>query len=193
MSEDYLQPDFYRFNQDSLALVKWIVARNNSAEWVADLGAGCGVIGIELARHLKPKHLQLVEWQPEFHPYLTHNLAKFLPVATQGLITISSYGQWQPPEKFDLIAANPPYYLPGKGEPSSHLQRQICRSFIHENWDELIKAMALSLKPQGRGYLVIKDRSEILTMAEKAIAQFPLSTSLERQNDLILIELKLIG
>ena len=50
MKDDYLQPDFYHFNEDSIQLVRFIKENiDNSTEHSAlEVGAGCGVISCEL-------------------------------------------------------------------------------------------------------------------------------------------------
>lgn len=190
MNDDYLQPDFYRFNQDSIELVKWIRTRVASSSAIADLGAGCGVMGLELARAFDPQRLELVELQDAFVPYLKANVAKFLPSTVRFRIEMVSYAKWKPDQTFDLLVANPPYYLPQSGEASKRLERQLCRSFIEDNWFQLIKAMELGLSPEGRGYLVVKDQPDIVLAMQAALKDSGLQTVKEKIKTVVLVELR---
>jgi tRNA1Val (adenine37-N6)-methyltransferase len=156
MSEDYSQPDFYRFNQDSLELVKWIIQNVSEAESVLDLGAGSGVIGIELARSLKPRRLTLVEVQREYEVHLRKNMDTFVPADTHTNIVIESFSQFAPSIKYDLIVCNPPYYLPGRGEVSPDPARAIARSFIVDRWEILLKKVSEVMSEKGRCFFVLK-------------------------------------
>lgn len=156
MSEDYSQPDFYRFNQDSLELVKWIINHVASAESILDLGAGSGIIGMELAQKFKPKKLTLVEVQREYEVHLQKNAERFVPVETQTSIVIESFSQFSPSTKFDLIVCNPPYYLPGRGEVSPDPARAIARSFIVDRWEILLKKVSEVMSEKGKCFFVLK-------------------------------------
>ena len=50
MESDYLQPDFYRFNSDSIELAKFVAKENakRKINSIGDFFCGCGVIGIEI-------------------------------------------------------------------------------------------------------------------------------------------------
>lgn len=171
MSEDYSQPEFYRFNQDSLQLVKWIIQQVSAAESILDLGAGSGIIGMELARTLKPKLLTLVEVQPEYEVHLKKNVESFVPSETKTNIVLESFSQFSTNEKFDLIVCNPPYYLPGRGEVSSDPKRAIARSFVVDGWDVLLGKVSEVMSEKGKCFFVLK-RDEWLErqVVEKALA-----------------------
>lgn len=82
---DYSQPDFYRFNEDSTKLVAFIQNHlKKTPQSIIDLGAGCGVIGIELKKLYHEAYLTLVEGQSEFLPYLKAILSylKLRPVSS---------------------------------------------------------------------------------------------------------------
>jgi len=159
---DYLQPDFYRFNEDSIKLVKYAASKVTEAKSILDLGAGSGIIGIELANILKPENLTLLEVQPEWNEYLQHNIEHFLNSETKALVVESSFGTWEPDKKYDLIVCNPPYYLPGHGQPNADKRKAIARSFMIDGWKELLDLIAKSLGKEGRAFLVVKNEKQIL-------------------------------
>lgn len=189
MSNDYLQPDFYRFNQDSVQLVHWIRTSITNAESIIDLGAGCGVIGIELSRILKPNKLTFLELQKEFEPYLTHNAQEFLPQGLKYEIVINSFSRFVTSEKYDLIVCNPPYYLPGHGETAKNKNRAIARSFITDSWKILMKTFSELLTIQGSGYIVLKADQKLYEMVLIEAKVAKLSLKMHELGTLIVLEL----
>jgi tRNA1Val (adenine37-N6)-methyltransferase len=183
---DYHQPDFYRFNQDSLKLVSFVANRVTRADSLLDLGAGCGIIGLELARKLKPQKLTLLEYQLVWHDYLQRNVGLFLSPETSSDIVLSSFGSWNSDEKFDLIVSNPPYYLPGHGEPSKDKRKHLCRTFELDSWDILLNRIHHNLSPTGQAFLVMKKDMHIL----KKIRSERLKIKLEFEDDLSFITLR---
>lgn len=165
--KDYSQPDFYRFNEDSLRLVKWIMQRINSADGILDLGAGSGIIGIELANQLQPQSLDLLEVQKDFYPYLKNNLNSQLKIPLKGRIIEDSFGRWIPERVYDLIVCNPPYYLPGHGEKNKDPRKECARSFVVDDWERLLSLINIALAPEGRAFIVIKNDQRILREIQK--------------------------
>src|SRR4051812_43029170 len=115
---DYSQPDFYRFNEDSLKLVNWILEKKLNAKAILDLGAGCGIIGIELANRMHADSLTMVELQADYKAHLEKNIDLILDKKIIPHISIQSFKKWTPNQLYDLIVCNPPYFLPGHGEVS---------------------------------------------------------------------------
>lgn len=159
---DYKQPDFYRFNMDSVTLVRRVLKRVKSASRILDLGAGSGFIGIEISRTLKPQKLTLVEAQEINFPFMKENSDYYLPEVTETEIVIKSFGEWRPEEKYDLIVSNPPYFLPGRGEASSNTHRGISRTFTIDNWEILFRRIDESLAPHGQVFIVVRHEKKIM-------------------------------
>ncbi|MBA2404604.1 MAG: methyltransferase [Bdellovibrionales bacterium] len=158
---DYSQPEFYRFNQDSTALIKWVQAAGLTTNSILDLGAGSGIIGIELGRLLKPATVTLVEVQKEFKPHLEDNCRYFLPSEVSSSIVMSSFADFKSREKFDLIVCNPPYYLPGKGEQPQNPLRAIARSFLIDSWEILLKQVSLLVSATGKILFILKNDEQL--------------------------------
>lgn len=156
---DYEQPEFYRFNEDSLLLVKEIVAENPKAMNVLDIGAGSGIIGIELSNKLHIPLVHFVELQREWEAYLTANIKDQLKHA-QSEVFWTSVGEWTPAIKYDLIVGNPPYYLPGKGKTSPDPVRGKCRMFLKDSWKVLLEKSAANLTPNGSAWFVTLKENE---------------------------------
>lgn len=184
---DYQQPNFYRFNQDSLSLVKWISKQNIKAQHILDLGAGSGIVGIELANALQPDSLTSLELQKDFKYYLEFNLETFKQGSYETFIIMTSFGEWIPSRKYDLIVANPPYYLPGHGEASRDSRKGIARSFLIDDWGVLLQKIQLALTAKGAAFLVIKNDKTILQHIRKSLQGLELKEHVEE--NLVFLEL----
>jgi tRNA1Val (adenine37-N6)-methyltransferase len=164
---DYVQPDFYRLNEDSLILVNWVSSQVKLANSLLDLGAGCGVIGIELAQKYSLDFLDFVEVQNDFIPYIEKNVDAFLQGQRGVSIHHTSFAEWNPSKKYDLIVSNPPYYLPGHGQRNSDSRKELARSFIKDGWKILLEKIKLSLDSEGSAFLVIKSDARVLEEIQK--------------------------
>lgn len=150
---DYLQPDFYRFNEDSLGLVHEICSSGGSPGSILDVGAGSGVIGIESAIRMKIPVVHFLELQKEWAPYLSENIKNYLPHREIRMFW-TSIGKWVPEFSYDLIVGNPPYFLPGNGRLPSDPVRARCRSFLEDGWQVLLRKSSDALSPRGRAIFV---------------------------------------
>ena len=189
MSEEYDQPDFYRFNEDSIRLVKWILEQDLKPENILDLGAGSGVIGIELARSLKPKGLTLLEVQKEFLSSLEINCRRFLHDITNYSIQIDSFLYFSPSCEYDLIVSNPPYYLPGRGEMAHHPNRAIARSFLIDSWSVLLNKILVSLSKRGRAFIVLKNNNDLLPSISQEVFDLGLGLEAHQKDSIMILEL----
>lgn len=158
---DYRQPHFYRFNEDSLKLVNFVSSNVKTASHILDLGAGSGIIGIELANRLGPKELTLLDIQEEWLEYLSHNVKNYLVPEVKSHVIIESFGKWKPAVQYDLIVSNPPYYLPGHGQPNSDKRKEIARSFVKDDWQIFLGLIKRCLAPSGKAFIVVKNDSRI--------------------------------
>lgn len=184
---DYAQPDFYRFNEDSISLINFVKSYIKDAKAILDLGAGSGIIGIEIANSLKASKLTLVEYQADFMPYLHQNIKDFLTPGISANVLQESFGTFISSEKFDLIVSNPPYYLKGEGEASKDPRRGLARSFQHEGWGELLSAIQCALAPSGKAFIVVKDHPRIRSEVQKSLNELLLL--IHEKNKILILEL----
>ncbi len=153
MKDDYLQPDFYHFNEDSIQLVRFIKENiDNSTEHSAlEVGAGCGVISCELFKNVGLKSLLLVELQAEFLPYLKDNLDS---------VGIKNYSIHQSSfsgddflkvvrSKNSLVCFNPPYFFNHEGRSSNNSQLETCRRIERSDFLKWFKNSFESLEAGG--------------------------------------------
>lgn len=187
--DDYSQPDFYRFNKDSLELVNFIVNRGLTAHSILDLGAGSGVIGIELARKLKAKQLTLLELQNDYEIHLQKNAEFFLDDDIHCNIELTSFGEYEPHQKFNLIVCNPPYYLPGAGEVPKDQRRALARTFLKDSWSILIKKISECLMDDGVAFIVLKADQKLVSEISKQALACGLNVTTHQKDELFILEI----
>lgn len=184
---DYLQPDFYRFNEDSLKLVNWLAAKKPTCTRLLDLGAGSGVIGIELCNRLLIPELTLLEAQKDFIPFIETNVREQLKVPARAQIIQQSFGEWKTQSQFDLIVSNPPYYLKGHGEVAPDARKQIARTFELDNWQILLTLVHSVMVPGGKCFIVVKNDQRILNEVQKNLKD--LNLKINELEKLLILEL----
>ncbi|MFA6136478.1 MAG: methyltransferase [Sulfurimonas sp.] len=99
----------YCYNSDSIFLYDFISSFNPKGR-VLDVGAGCGVVGLLVARDNPKVELEAVEKQESFIHYATTN-------ARVNKIAYKIYGNdflhLEESLKYDYIISNPPFYHDG--------------------------------------------------------------------------------
>ncbi|MBF0312235.1 MAG: methyltransferase [Oligoflexia bacterium] len=172
MIKDYISPDFYRFNQDSIMVAKlaakYLLGSEEKVKIktlkILDLGAGNGVIGIELARSLVATlptislELHFCELQPEFIPFIEENCHHFANTIPKRIFNCS-FSEFDGGHSYDIIVSNPPYFSVGAGKISPKgLQRNICRFFVRDSMAEFLQTIDRSLAPHPRSFALFSTR-----------------------------------
>ncbi len=116
----------YRFSLDPLLLCDF--APENSAS-VLDLGSGCGIIPLVMARRSKAATVVAVEFQPRMAEIAARNatdngLAERVTVLQADILELT--GRFSG-NSFDLVMGNPPYRRLGTGKTSPHPGRDLAR------------------------------------------------------------------
>jgi len=161
---DYFQPDFYRFSQDSTQLAK-IVAEEmgllQEGSWCMDVGAGCGIVGLEIIKNLDRKiNFDFLEIQTEFKDFFYKNLTLLEGKKKFCNFHNIDFRKFPPLKKYSLIVSNPPYFSPGKGRTSNDPRKNKCRFFMEGSYKELLNFFKLCLIPKGVGYILYRENGE---------------------------------
>jgi tRNA1(Val) A37 N6-methylase TrmN6 len=155
-AKDYLQPaGRRRFSEDSVLLARFLPAEIEGR--AADLGAGCGVVGLEAlaAGRLRGlSEMRFVEIDPAFRKSLLGNLERTQAERPDGPLLFAHEIDWRRLEpsflggQLELIVVNPPYFPPGSSGPT----RPDRASLRHEtagDLADLTMAAARLLTPDG--------------------------------------------
>jgi tRNA1Val (adenine37-N6)-methyltransferase len=139
----------YRFSLDPIILCDFALPPGGR---IADLGCGCGIMALLLAR-LSPESLVTgVELQPAMADLARRNallngLDDRVAILESDVLHL---GQLLPANGFDLVLANPPYRRRGEGRISPRAGRDLAR---HESSASLADFLAVAkrlAKPGGR-------------------------------------------
>ncbi len=140
----------YRFSIDALLLADF--ARPDPGGTLLDLGTGCGIVALILAR--RHPHLRIfgVEVQPELALLAAENAAAN---GLEGRISILQLDlrDLTPgtlPAPIDAIVTNPPFRRQRSGRVNSDLQRAIARHEIKLTLEDLVRVSASILQAGGR-------------------------------------------
>lgn len=160
-NSDYFQPDFYRFSQDSTKLAKIVADEMVSlpeGSWCMDVGAGCGVLGIEIIKNLGQKiNFDFLEIQKEFKGFFYKNLNLLEREEKYCNFHNVDFRKFSGLKKYSLIVSNPPYFLPGKGRQSLDPRKNKCRFFIDGSYRDLLNFFKSCLLPEGKGYILYRE------------------------------------
>jgi len=99
----------YSYNSDSLFLHDFINSFHPKGR-VLDVGAGCGIVGLLVARDNVKVKLEAVEKQEVFIPYAKKNA---LNNEIEYKLHESDFMELNEDVKYDYIISNPPYYPEG--------------------------------------------------------------------------------
>jgi tRNA1Val (adenine37-N6)-methyltransferase len=133
----------YRYNGDSLFLYDFVNAFKPKGK-VLDVGAGCGVVGLLVARDNEKVELEAVEKQAQFIRCATTN-ARVNKIACE--MREGDFLELDDSVKYDYIISNPPFYSEGvqKSEDESLSQ---ARYNANLPLSSFFKKASRLLKPQ---------------------------------------------
>lgn len=150
----------YRFSADSILLAGF--AEFRGAAVAADLGAGCGVVGLaalEKGRAAGVGRMFFVEREPELVSCLEANLALYRPRVRTDLVSLAADWRDLGPEHFsgrlDYILVNPPYFPQRSSRPGLRPAVDAARREMFGGLADLVAALARLLAPGGRAALAL--------------------------------------
>jgi tRNA1Val (adenine37-N6)-methyltransferase len=144
----------YRFSIDALLLACF--ARGRCAGAVADLGTGCGVLPVLLARRDEITRITAVEIQQELAGLARSNselngCSEKISVLCGDVRAIKKMAATG---SFDAVVSNPPFYPAASGRINPMAQKAAARHEVHGCLDDFIAAGAYLVKQGGRCMLV---------------------------------------
>jgi len=150
-----IQPrDGYRFSIDSLLLWGFLLVSPED-QW-ADLGSGCGIIAIALAKLGHVKHVVSVELQEELADLARRNcrlnhVEKTVTIITGNIRDKKLSKRISP---VNCVCANPPYYTSVSGRINPDSQKALARHEMKGTLEDFISCGRTLLK-RGGGFNVI--------------------------------------
>jgi tRNA1Val (adenine37-N6)-methyltransferase len=140
----------YRFSVDPLLLADFAGVR--PGERAVDLGTGCGVIPLLLARLEASCTVTAIEFQPVMADIAERNMAlnhlgERVEIVSEDVISLKSRFAV---DSFDLVVSNPPYRRPGTGKVSPRAGRDDARHETSATLADFLAAAKYLVKPSGR-------------------------------------------
>lgn len=139
----------YRYGIDPFLLVHFLKPR--AGERIVDLGTGCGIMALLLARHRPDLRVWGVEIQEELARLAAENA---LRNGLDGRCTILAgdvrgISDLLPPGRFDRVVSNPPFRSPGSGRVCPEPQRAVARQELALTFPDLAAAASALLRHGG--------------------------------------------
>jgi len=144
-----IQPENgYRFSLDPLLLCGFV---STPAASILDLGTGCGIMPLVLARKFPESSLVGVELQPELAAMARRNvdlnrLEERISIIGTDILELSAHFR---ADSFDLVIANPPYRRIGTGKISPRRGRDLARHESTANLADFLTIAKKMVKPEG--------------------------------------------
>jgi tRNA1Val (adenine37-N6)-methyltransferase len=144
----------YRFSLDAVLLHRFVKIKRN--EKVIDLGTGCGILPLLLARTTKARSFVGVEIQEGLEELARKNVAlnHLLPRVSILHQDFRELRQTFPAAAFDVVLSNPPYRKCRTGRINPSAEKAIARHEIKGSLEEMISVASYLLPPRGRCYLI---------------------------------------
>jgi tRNA1Val (adenine37-N6)-methyltransferase len=141
----------YRYSLDALLLARFCGLLKEEGR-IADLGAGCGIISLVLARINPTTSVVAVENNYEMAALIEQNIyhndfAGRVSVSAEDVINLRTC---YPDSTFDLVVSNPPFRTPRSGKVSPHPGRDAARHETTAGLADFIAAAKYLVKPSGR-------------------------------------------
>lgn len=141
----------YRYSLDPLLLARFC-GQTPPGGRIIDLGAGCGIIALVLARINPEATVVAVENNPEMavlaERNIQHNdLGGRVSVQGEDVINLRKSC---PDSTFDLVVSNPPFRPGGSGRISPRAGRDVARHETTAGLADFIAAAKYLVKPSGR-------------------------------------------
>lgn len=141
----------YRYSLDALLLARFCALLKPGGR-IADLGAGCGIISLVLARVNPEASVVAIEKNHDMAELIERNISHndlAGRVSVQAGDVIDLRGS-HPDSTFDLVVSNPPYRIPQSGRVSPRAGRDAARHETTAGLADFLVAAKYLVKPSGR-------------------------------------------
>ncbi|WP_410006905.1 tRNA1(Val) (adenine(37)-N6)-methyltransferase [Aequorivita nionensis] len=165
-----------KIGTDSVLLGAWVSIKNNPFS-ILDIGAGTGIIALQLAQRSKAEMVDAIEIDEDAYEQCVDNFENS-PWGDRLFCYHASLEEFveEIEEKYDIIISNPPFYSPPlpsasppKGEKIISTSRELARFNDALPFDELIESASQLLSDEGIFAVIIprKEEENFIKMASE--------------------------
>jgi len=144
----------YRFSIDAPLLADFIQTREKDR--LLEIGTGSGIISLLLS--IKPfRHIEALEIQESLADLARRNV---LLNKLEGRVRIieADVRDYFPPQRFDIVFANPPYIRERTGRLSSSSEKSIAKHELKCTLFDIMQKTGESMKTNGKAYFIYPAR-----------------------------------
>ncbi len=173
MNSDYSQPDFYRFNQDSITLSKFVSKfEKNKIDTLADLCCGCGIVSMEVSQMIDVASIDYFEIQKDYLLHILRNIKSFSN-AKKNNVYISDLIKLSPFKSYEVITMNPPYFKINQSRPPRDQRRMRARMYKDNELAALIIWGLNSMSLSSRFYFCLPEStSELVNQVVLEVSKY---------------------
>jgi tRNA1Val (adenine37-N6)-methyltransferase len=165
-----------KIGTDGVLLGAWVSIKNNPFS-ILDIGAGTGIIALQLAQRSNAEMVDAIEIDENAYEQCVDNFENS-PWGDRLFCYHASLEEFveEIEEKYDIIISNPPFYSPPlpsasppKGEKIISTSRELARFNDALPFDELIESASLLLSDEGIFAVIIprKEEENFIAMASE--------------------------
>ncbi len=142
----------YRFSVDAFLLADFVALK--PGELALELGAGCGVVSLIVAKRQPEARLLALEIQGRLLRCLARNIRE--NQLEKRVFAVGGDLRKPPfrPGTFDVVFSNPPFYSLGSGRLPPEREEQIARHEILATLPQVVKSAKILLRHRGRLILI---------------------------------------
>lgn len=156
-TQSYSQPDSYHFCLETVIAAELISTQIEAPRRIADLGAGCGVFGMELAHRFPQARLDSFELQEEFKSFFEQNQER-CPQSNRIQFFLGDLRRLQFNTTYDLVVGNIPFFDPNESHLSEDALKNNCRFLLNGDTTDFLAAVDKILEPDGSAFILCRDK-----------------------------------
>lgn len=157
-----------KIGTDSVLLGAWVNIEED-VNSILDVGAGTGIIALQLAQRSFAETIDAVEIDPDAYEECVDNFEKS-PWGDRLFCYHASFQEFyaEIEEPYDLIVSNPPYFSGQLIANDQNSAREKARFQEHLNFEELLEGVSKLLSPKGQFSVIIpfSEQQKFISIAE---------------------------